>query len=59
MSSVLDKIVSDRARYSCDVKTLGECKLPSPVRHRKYVADGERVFATENETFARFAETEL
>ena len=59
MSSVLDKIVSDRARYSCDVKTLGECKLPSPVRHRKYVADGERVFATENETFARFAETKL
>ena len=59
MSSVLDKIVSDRARYSCDVKTLGECKLPSPVRHRKYVADGERVFATENETLARFAETKL
>jgi 6-phosphofructokinase 1 len=59
MSSVLDKIVSDRTRYSCDVKTLGECKLPSPVRHRKYVADGERVFATENETFARFAETKL
>ena len=41
MSSVLDKIVSDRARYSCDVKTLGECKLPSPVRHRKYVANRE------------------
>lgn len=59
MSSVLDKIVSDRVKYSCDVKTLGECKLPSPVRHKKYVADGERVFATESETFARYAETKL
>ncbi len=59
MSSVLDKIMSDRVKYSCDVKTLGECKLPSPVRHKKYVADGERVFATESETFARYAETKL
>ena len=59
MSTVLDKIMSDRVKYSCDVKALGECKLPSPVRHRKYVADGERVFATESETFARYAETRL
>ena len=59
MTPVLEKIISDRKKYSCDVKTLGECKLPSPVRHRKYVADGERVFATESESFARYAETRL
>lgn len=59
MSSVFEKIMSDRVKYSCNVKTLGECKLQSPVRHKKYVADGERVFATENETFARYAETRL
>ena len=59
MSSVFEKIISDRVKYSCNVKTLGECKLPSPVRHKKYVAEGERVFATENETFARYAETRL
>ena len=43
MSKVLDKILSDRERYVCSVKTLGECGIPSPVRHHKYVADGERV----------------
>ncbi|MBQ6137997.1 MAG: ATP-dependent 6-phosphofructokinase [Kiritimatiellae bacterium] len=59
MSTILDKIVSDRERYSCDVKTLGECKLPSPVAHRRCVDDGERVFATENETYAKFAATRL
>ena len=59
MSTILDKILSDREKFVCTVKTLGACKLPSPVRHRKYVADGERVFATESESHARFAETKL
>ena len=59
MSTVLEKIIANREKYSCNVKTLGECKLPSPVRHKKYVDDGERVFATESETFARYAETKL
>ena len=59
MSAILDKILSDREKFVCTVKTLGPCKLPSPVRHRKYVADGERVFATESESYARFAETKL
>ena len=59
MSSVLEKIIANREKYSCNVRTLGECKLPSPVRHKKYVDDGERVFATESETFARYAETKL
>ena len=40
MSTILDRIVADREKFVCTVKTLGACKLPSPVRHRKYVADG-------------------
>ncbi len=56
---VLDKILSDRVKYSCEVKVLGECKIPSPVRHHKYIKDGERIFATENESYAKFAAEHL
>lgn len=59
MSSVLDKILSDPVTFCCDAKTLGPCNIPSPVRERRYVADGERVFATENATYAQFAKTKL
>ena len=59
MSTILDKIVADRERYSCQVKTLGECRIPSPVQFGQFVQDGERIFATENETYSRFAETKL
>ena len=59
MSAILDKIVSDRERYSCQVKTLGECRIPSPVHLGQFVQDGERIFATENEAYAKFAETKL
>ena len=59
MSSVLDKILSDPVTFCCDAKKLGPCSIPSPVRERRYVADGERVFATENATYAQFAKTRL
>lgn len=59
MSSILDKIVSDREKYSCSVKTLGPCTIPSPVKLGQFVQDGERIFATENEAYAKFAETKL
>jgi len=59
MATVLDKIVSDRERYSCTARTLGECTIPSPVRTDRYIGDDERIFATENEAYARFAETKL
>ena len=59
MSTILDKICSDRARYSCNVKTLGPCTIASPVHLGQFVQDGERIFATENEAYARFAETKL
>ena len=47
--NILEKILSDRERFSCQVKTLGECRLPSPMAGGQFVADGERIFATENE----------
>ena len=59
MNTVLDKILSDRTKYSCSVKTLGDCKIVSPVRHHAYVKDGERIFATENESYARWAAQKL
>ena len=59
MSAILDKIMADREKYICEVKTLGECRIPSPVRHHEYVTDGERIFATENEAYARLAAKRL
>ena len=59
MDGILGKILSDRERYSCVCKTLGECKIASPVRNHKFVEDGERIFATENERYAQFAAAQL
>ena len=59
MSAIFEKIIADREKYACDVKTLGECAIPSPVRHHKYVGDGERIFATENESHAKRAAERL
>ena len=47
MNPTLEKIASDRERYSCIVKTLGECKIDSPVRHHEFVREGERIVVTE------------
>ena len=46
MDELLAKIVADRVKYSCDVKTLGEAKIASPVRHHDFVKDGQRVLLT-------------
>jgi 6-phosphofructokinase 1 len=59
MSTILDKICSDREKYSCSVKTLGPCTITSPVQLGQFVQDGERIFATENEVYSKFAETKL
>ena len=48
MSSTLDKIAADPKTYNCAVETLGECKIPSPVRFHEFIRDGERVFLTES-----------
>ena len=57
--NILDKILSDREKYSCTARTLGECKIPSPVGDHKFVADGERIFAIENECYAKYAAEKL
>ena len=59
MSDIMDKIAGDQVRYTCQIKTLGECRIPSPVRHHKYVGERERVFALEDETRALNAEKKL
>ena len=46
METVLDKIASDRKKYNCNVRTLGECKIVSPVRHHDFICDGQRVLLT-------------
>ena len=53
--NVLEKILSDREKFSCQVRTLGECRLKSPMPEGQFVADGERIFATENEQYAGYA----
>ena len=53
--NVLKKILSDRDKFSCKVKTLGECRIASPMRNGQFVSDGERIFATENEQYAEYA----
>ncbi|MBQ3289193.1 MAG: ATP-dependent 6-phosphofructokinase [Kiritimatiellae bacterium] len=59
MVDVMDRIASDPSRYSCEIATLGECTISSPLRHHKYVDDGERIFAIENESKARRASERL
>ena len=48
MSSTLEKILANPEEYSQDVPRLGECKIPSPVRHHEFVDEGERILLTEN-----------
>lgn len=55
----LDKIAANQSEYSCKVETLGECKIASPVHHHEFIRDGERILATENETFMRYLENRL
>ena len=48
MSSTLEKILANPEEYSQDVPRLGECKIPSPVRHHEFVDEGELILLTEN-----------
>ena len=48
MNTTLEKIAANPEIYSCQVDTLGECKIPSPIRHHDFVQDGERVLVTEH-----------
>ena len=59
MSSTLDKIAADRIKYSCNVETLGECKIASPVSHHEFIQEGERILVNEQETYMRHLEEKL
>ena len=48
MQSTLDKVAAEPAAYSFDIDVLGECRIPSPVRHHAFVPEGERVYMTES-----------
>ena len=59
LTTTLDKIAADRERYSCQVETLGECKIDSPLVQHQFVTEGERVFVTESERLAKHLEEKL
>ena len=59
MKKTLDKIIANQAEYSCDVETLGGCKIESPVHHHEFIRAGERILATENESVIRQVESKL
>ena len=53
LESTFEKIASDRTRYSCQVETLGDCKIASPVRSQEFIREGERILSNENETLMK------
>jgi len=55
----LEIIAANPEKYSCSVKRLGECKIPSPVHHAEFVEEGERILSTENEQTAIDLEKKL
>ena len=59
MTTTLDKIVSNREEYSCNVDTLGECTIASPVRHHDFIPEGDRVYLTENIAVLEYWEKRL
>ena len=59
MTTTLDKIASNREEYSCNVDTLGECTIASPVRHHDFIPEGDRVYLTENIAVLEYWEKRL
>ncbi len=51
--NTLEKIAANRDIYSCQVETLGCCKIASPIRHHDFVEEGARVLVSTNETLLR------
>ena len=48
MPTTLDVIADNQDKYSCQIETLGERKIVSPVHHHEFVHDGERIIANES-----------
>ena len=59
LATTFEKIAADRARYSCQVQTLGDCKIPSPVHSQEFIRDGERILSNENEALMKRLEESL
>ena len=59
MSSTLEKILANPEEYSQEVPRLGECKIPSPVRHHEFVDEGERILLTENCSLLKYLTEKL
>ena len=59
MSPTLEKIAADPAAYPFDVTTLGECRIPSPVRHHAFLSEGSRVYMDESVPLLRLLERKL
>ena len=53
MSANLEKLAAANDLGFCQVESLGECKIPSPVRHHEFIGEGERVLMSENEPLMR------
>ncbi|MGN0847204.1 MAG: ATP-dependent 6-phosphofructokinase [Kiritimatiellia bacterium] len=59
MSPTLEKIAANPAAYPFDVDTLGECKIPSPVRHHAFIPEGGRVYMEESVPLLRLLQEKL
>lgn len=57
--TALDKIAENPEMYSCNVDTLGECKISSPVRYHEFICEGERIFVSEEQSYMRRIEKKL
>ncbi len=56
---ILDKIAAEQEKYSFDIETLGPCKISSPVRKHEFVLEGERIYASENAAYGKYAAERL
>lgn len=45
-TTLVGRIAADPVKYSCEVKTLGKCKIPSPILRHDFVKEGQRVLLT-------------
>ncbi len=54
MSTTLDKIIANQSEYTCNIDTLGECKISSPVRHHEFIRAGERIYVTDNVSLLQY-----
>ena len=48
MPTTLDVIADNQDKYSCQIETLGERKIVSPVHDHEFVHDGERIIDNES-----------